>query len=242
MSKIPQVSATVDAGATAPGISPSSAPGPRGRRSAATLPGRPRGRPRKLDSELDEGNRRRLVIEGAARLFRIKGFAAASTRDIAAAAGMRGGSPFYHFESKNALLYVVMQEGMAQAAQSQQAALDRVPADAAPRERLRALIRNHFEVLLGPGSDFIPVMLYEWRSLNDAQREGISQLTGAYEAQWMPTLRALHEAGALKADPRTARLFIFGALNWSVQWFSPRGSQSLDGLTAQALALFTGEA
>ena len=203
---------------------------------------RPRGRPRKTHAELDEGNRRRLIIDGAARLFRTKGFAAASTRDIAAAAGMRGGSPFYHFESKNALLYVVMQEGMAQAARSQQAALDHVPADATPTERLRALIRSHFEVLLGPGSDFIPVMLSEWRSLTDAQREGIARLTAAYEAQWMPTLRALHKAGVLKADAGTARLFIFGALNWTVRWFSPRGARSLDGLTAQALALFTGDA
>ena len=203
---------------------------------------RPRGRPRKTHAELDEGNRRHLIIEGAARLFRAKGFAAASTRDIAAAAGMHGGSPFYHFESKNALLYVVMQEGMAQAARSQQAALERLPANAPAREQLRTLIRNHFEVLLGPGSDFIPVMLYEWRSLNAGQRAGISKLTGAYEAQWMPTLRSLHQAGNLTAEPRTARLFIFGALNWSVQWYSQRGSQSLDDLTTQALALFTGEA
>jgi len=206
------------------------------------VPSRPRGRPRKTHSELDEGNRRRLIIEGAARLFRAKGFDAASTRDIAAAAGMRGGSPFYHFESKSALLYVVMQEGMAQAAQSQQAALDRLPADAPPHERLRALIRNHFEVLLGPNGDFIPVMLYEWRSLTPEQRQGVAQVKDVYEAQWMPVLQALHGTGVLKADPATARLFIFGALNWSVQWFSPQGSLSLDGLTAQALGLFTGEA
>ena len=214
-------------------------------KSASKLPQsarRPRGRPRKTHAELDEGNRRHLIIEGAARLFRAKGFAAASTRDIAAAAGMHGGSPFYHFESKNALLYVVMQEGMAQAARSQQAALEHLPANAPARERLRTLIRNHFEVLLGPGSDFIPVMLYEWRSLNAGQRVGISKLTGAYEAQWVPTLLELHQDGNLAADPRTARLFIFGALNWSVQWYSRQGSQSLDDLTTQALALFTGEA
>lgn len=234
MRKILQRASAADAGATASGASPSSAP--------PLVGHRPRGRPRKTHAELDKGNRRRQIIEGAARLFRTKGFAAASTRDIAAAAGMRGGSPFYHFESKNALLYVVMQEGMVKAALSQQAALDRVPADASPRERLRALIRSHFEVLLGPGSDFIPVMLSEWRSLTDGQRKRIAKLTGAYEAQWMPTLRALHEAGALRAEAGTARLFIFGALNWTVRWFSPQGSQSLDGLTAQALALFTGDA
>ena len=36
--------------------------------------------------ELDDGNRRRALIEGAARLFRTQGFDATSTRDIAAAA------------------------------------------------------------------------------------------------------------------------------------------------------------
>jgi AcrR family transcriptional regulator len=49
---------------------------------------------------------------GAAKLFRRKGFDATSTRDIAAAVGMQSGSPFYHFKSKGALLYAVMEEGM----------------------------------------------------------------------------------------------------------------------------------
>ena len=203
---------------------------------------RGRGRPRKTPGELDDGNRRRQIIDGAARLFRSKGFDAASTRDIAAAAGMRSGSPFYHFESKSALLYVVMEEGMAHAAKSQQAALDRLPADASPRQQLRALVRSHFETLLGPQSDFIPVMLYEWRSLTAGQRQGIASIKDGYEAQWMPVLQALSDSGVLRAEPAVARLFIFGALNWAVQWFSPKGGKSIDELAAQALLLFIGEA
>ena len=208
----------------------------------ALSPEKPRrGRPPKLRTDSDEGNRRRQVIEGAARLFRAKGFDGTSTRDIAAAAGMRSGSPFYHFESKNALLYVVMEEGMAQASQSQAIALAALTPQAAPRERLRTLVRHHFEVLLGPSSDFIPVMLYEWRSLTPEQRTGIAQIKDGYEAEWTPVLEALHASGALKAEPIAARLFIFGALNWSVQWFSPRGALSLDEMTEQVLTLFVGD-
>lgn len=212
-----------------------------GQPAPQSQPTRARGRPRKTQSELDEGNRRQLIIEGAARLFRAKGFDAASTRDIAAAAGMRSGSPFYHFESKSVLLYVVMKEGMAQAARSQLAALARLPAHATAHERLRTLIRHHLEVLLGPDGDFIPVMLYEWRSLTSEQRLTIARLKDDYEAQWVPILQALHDSGALKARPGLARLFIFGALNWAVQWYSPNGPMTLDELTAQALTLFTGE-
>ncbi len=216
----------------------------------AEPPRRARGRPRKTADERDDGNRRQELIAGAARLFRQQGFAATSTRDIAAAVGMRSGSPFYHFESKEALLGAVMLEGMQGALKRQHGALARLPADAAPRERLRVLVRNHFDALLGPDSDFIPVMLYEWRSLNAAQRGEVNRLKDRYEADWVPELEALHAQGRLGADPALARLMIFGALNWSAQWYVPpsgrsakaRARASLDQLTESALQLFLKEA
>ena len=202
---------------------------------------RPRGRPRKAPEARDDGNRRQLIIDSAARLFRTQGFDATSTRDIAAAADMRSGSPFYHFESKNALLHAVVEEGLQRAVASQQQALQQLPADAPPRERLAALVRHHFEVLFGPEGDFIPVMLYEWRSLTPAQRASIARVKADYEAQWMPVLQALHGMGALQTEPALARLFILGALNWAVQWYRPGGRLSLDALTGQALRLFVGD-
>ena len=198
---------------------------------------RPRGRPRKTLDERDEGNRRQLIMDGAARLFRAQGFDAASTRDIAAAAGMRSGSPFYHFESKNALLYAVMEEGMQRAVRSQAQALMGL-GDAPPRARLAILVRHHCEILLGPAGDFVPVMLYEWRSLTPVQREAIAQIKAVYEAPWMPVLHALYDAGALRTEPGLARLFVFGALNWAVQWYRPEGRLSLDALAAHALLMF----
>src|SRR3569623_1613157 len=167
---------------------------------------RPRGRPRKTREELDDGNRRRDLLNSAAKRFRKRGFDATSTRDIAAAAGMQSGSPFYHFESKSALLFAVMEEGMRTAIARQQRALesagDRLPA----AQRLRVHVRNHFDVLLGPGSEFIPVML--------------------------------HAAGRLKAEVKLARLLIFGALNWSAQWYDRRKCASRGELADAALALF----
>ena len=228
---------------------PPLAPSPARQRKAAVSPPpaaeepprRPRGRPRKTAEELDDGNRRRKLMDAAAKLFLTQGFAATSTRDIAAAVGMHSGSPFYHFESKSALLFAVMNEGMATAVQSQQQALETLaqsrPA-ATARECLRVLIRHHFEVLLGPHSGFIPVMLYEWRSLTPAQRKSIARVKDTYEAAWMPTLQALASQKVLQADPAVARLFIFGALNWAVQWFAPKKGKSLDELTGDALALF----
>jgi len=206
--------------------------------NASTLPERrARGRPRKTADERNDGNRRQDLLRAAAHLFRHQGYAATATRDIATAAGMRSGSPFYHFESKQALLAAVMLEGMQRALRRQ--AAHTAPADAPLHEQLRALVRSHFEVLLGPDSDFVPVMLYEWRSLTPAQRADVHALRQRYEAAWLPVLQALHACGALRGEPSLARLMIFGALNWSVQWYEARsGGATLDDLTDTALQLF----
>lgn len=196
---------------------------------------RPRGRPRKTLDERDDGNRRLALISAAARLFRRHGFHATTTRDIASAVGMHSGSPFYHFKTKEALLHAVINEGM-QSALAQQAALP-LSADQ-PEQALSLLIRNHFGVLLGSRSDFIPVMLYEWRLLNTRQSNAVKRQQATYEALWLPVLHALKETGQLRAEVHLARLLIFGALNWSAQWYSARKASSLDDLTAAAMALF----
>lgn len=205
---------------------------------------RPRGRPRKTLDERDDGNRRHQLLHAAARLFRRKGFDATSTRDIAAAVGMRSGSPFYHFKSKDALLYAVMESGMHAAIERQRQAMEAAAAGQA-REllgQMRILIRTHFDILLGPGSDFIPVMLYESRALTARQRATLAKLQSDYEAAWIPVLEALHARGRLRGSVKFNRLFILGALNWSVQWFDAKKGATLDELTQEAMALFLQEA
>lgn len=205
-------------------------------------PRRPRGRPRKTAGERDDGNRRVELVNAAARLFRRKGFDGTTTRDIATAVGMHSGSPFYHFKSKGALLYAVMDEGMRSAILRQTAALELASAakpDAAAL--LRVLVRNHFDILLGPGSDFIPVMLYESRSITARQRTSLAKLQSDYESVWQPVLEALSIQGRLGCPVKLARLLIFGALNWSAQWFDAKKGASLDELADAAIALFIGD-
>lgn len=220
---------------------------PRSATPTDLLPKRPRGRPRKTEGERDDGNRRQDLLAAAARLFRHQGFDATSTRDIAAAVGMHSGSPFYHFKSKNALLFAVMQEGMHAALARQAQALQTVPlvpsdtaqaAPDSPSAQVRRLIRTHFDTLLGPGNDFIPVMLYESRALSTAQRSALAQLQADYEAVWTPVLQALYASGELQAPVKVSRLLILGALNWAVQWYDRDKGLSLDELTDAALALF----
>ncbi|MDP2742388.1 MAG: TetR/AcrR family transcriptional regulator [Hydrogenophaga sp.] len=195
---------------------------------------RPRGRPRKTPQERNEGNRRQDIVKAAAKLFRRNGFNGTSTRDIACAVGMHSGSLFCHFKSKDALLYEVMQEGM-RSALARQTIVLLAEHDAATT--LRQLIRSHFDMLLGPSSDFMHAVLYESRSLNTRQHNVIAKLQGDYEATWTPVLQELASTGCLQGEVSLARHLIFGLLNGSALWFNPKKGISIDALTDAVVAL-----
>jgi AcrR family transcriptional regulator len=209
--------------------------------ASPAAPKRPRGRPRKTPDERDDGNRRQALIMAAAALFRRQGFAATSTRDIAQSVGMHSGSPFYHFKSKDELLYAVMEAGMHSALARQAQALAALAPDSTARTQLHALVRAHFVTLLGPGNDFVPVMLYEHRSLDTQQRLALAQLQSQYEAAWSPVLEALHRNGQLGGTVKLARLLLLGALNWSVQWFDSKKSATVEDLAQACVDLFVKE-
>ncbi|HWH82010.1 MAG TPA: TetR family transcriptional regulator [Burkholderiaceae bacterium] len=200
-------------------------------------------RPRAAKAAAPEApdNRRADLVRVAARLFREKGFDGTTIRDIAHAVGMRSGSPFYHFANKHELLMAVMEEGLRQGLERTQDVLGGGAALPAA-ERFRQLVRTHYGILHDTGSDFIPVMLYDWRSLPAQYKRRIIELKDRYDAIWQRTLDELHAQGLLRADAKLARLMILGAINFSATWYraKPRGGAprfDLDELAAQTVAL-----
>jgi len=189
-------------------------------------------------------NRRGELVRAAAQLFREKGFEGTTIRDIAGAVGMQSGSPFYHFANKHELLMAVMEEGLRLGLERSRAVVEARGLTAV--ERFRQLVRAHYGILHETGSDFIPVMLYDWRSLPSPYRRRIVELKDRYDALWQATLDALHAEGRLGADARIARLMILGAINFSATWYRarPRGRAGvdLDTLAAETSALFLREA
>ena len=180
------------------------------------------------------GNRREALLRVCARLFREKGFDGTTIRDISAAAGMHSGSPFYHFASKQAMLLAVMEEGLAEGLRRSEAVLAR---RLAPREKFRRLVRSHLGTILDEGNDFIPVLLYDWRSLTPANRRRVIALKDRYDALWQRMLDELAKTGLIAGDPQFARLLILGAVNWTATWYRAGGRLSVDEIAAQAAKL-----
>lgn len=183
----------------------------------------------------NESNRREDLLRVSARLFREKGFDGTTIRDISNAAGMHSGSPFYHFKTKQDILVAVMEHGLAEGLRKTEEVM---ALDLSPEQKLQRLIRTQLGTILEDGSDFIPVLLYDWRSLSAANRRRVVALKDRYDALWQQVIDELHRAGSMPGDAQLARLLIFGAVNWIGTWYRPGGRLSLDEVTEGAMRLF----
>ena len=194
---------------------------------------RRRGRPRALLG--DDDSRRHQLLRASARLFREKGYDGTSVRDIAQATGLQSGSWVYHFPTKQDILVAVMEQGLVDA-------LARIEAIAAqelpPRRKFEALVRTHLDTLLAPGQDFIPVVLYEWRSLEAPARRRVTAPLKRYEALWRQAIEALQQSGDWPGRTRIDVLLLFGALNWMARWYQPGGEFDIDTLSRECVAFF----
>jgi AcrR family transcriptional regulator len=196
--------------------------------SPAIPPARKRGRP--VQSEND--SLRKDIIAHSAALFRKQGYANTTVRDIAAAVGIQPGSWFYHFKSKQEILLAVVEQGMGQSL----ADLETIASQSlAPRTAFKRLVRVHLHTLLAPDHAFIAVLLYEWRSLDQPGRARIIKLKDRYEKIWDEVIAALHRSGDWAMPTRFDRLLMFGALNWTAQWYKPGAGGSLEELAEQAV-------
>ncbi len=102
-------------------------------------------------------------------------------------------------------------------------------------------MRTHYGILHDSGSDFIAVMLYDWRSLPAQYKRRIIELKDRYDAIWQAVLDDLRREGRIVVDARLARLMILGAINFSATWYrsKPRSARrvDLDALAAETVAL-----
>ncbi|MEX1288680.1 MAG: helix-turn-helix domain-containing protein, partial [Acidimicrobiia bacterium] len=57
-------------------------------------------------------NGRTRILDEAARLFLAQGYAETTLRDIADAVGIKAGSIYYHFDSKERLLGEILDQGI----------------------------------------------------------------------------------------------------------------------------------
>ena len=185
----------------------------------------------KLTLIVETGDSRDGLLEAAGQLFRRKGFAATTVREIAEAAGVWPGSLHYYFPTKESILLALMEQGIASAEEGFRAALEEAED---PIERIRLAIRNHIRMLVG-NKHGTYVLLYEGRGLEGDARAAMVRLRDRYDAMWDGLLYQALGTGRLRKDldVRLTRLMILGAVNWMAQWYAAGKSRSADEIAEE---------
>jgi AcrR family transcriptional regulator len=181
---------------------------------------------------------RRRILDAAAKVFRDKGYAGARLTDIAAAAGMQAGSLYYHFASREELVEEVLRAGVQQADDFVRRSVKALPPDASASDRLRVAITSHLVTVLEIG-DYTSANIRIFAQVPEEirRRHLVDQRRfGAYLGK---LLEAAQEAGEIRTDVDLSviRMLIFGALNWTVEWYQPGGRVSAEEVAAEFLAM-----
>jgi AcrR family transcriptional regulator len=180
----------------------------------------------------DPSTPRGKLVQAAAHLFSSRGFDRTTVRDLAAMVGIQSGSIFHHFKSKDDILRAVMEEAIHYNLALMRAVLVGL---VDPRERLRALIRCELQAINGVSGEAMSVLVYEWRSLSPEGQQLILGLRDIYESIWLEVLQQVYEQGLVAVEPFILRRLLTGTLSWTVTWFRPEGSLTLDDLAEQTL-------
>ncbi|MBN8943179.1 MAG: TetR family transcriptional regulator [Rhizobiales bacterium] len=182
---------------------------------------RPRPRAEERPPKRAEASRQQ-ILDVAASLFRARGYTETSLRDIGAQVGMKAGSLYYHFASKEELAAEVLRIGVQRVHEAVASAVAGLGPEAPMKARIEAAIAAHLETLLVE-SDYTSAHIRCFPYVPPSLKTELSQARRDYETVWRGLL---DEASAAKAlapgiDPEVARLAILGALNWSLEWFDP---------------------
>jgi AcrR family transcriptional regulator len=161
------------------------------------------------------------LTEEAARQFAEHGYHGTSIGNLAKALGIQKASVYSHIGTKEDLLATIALAG----AEAFHAALDAVPEEAAPAERLRLALRAHLGVV-DRQLEVATVWLLEWRFLTGEARATFLTERRRYERRVRTLFTAAVRAGALRADLdiRHATLLFLSVGNWAYTWMTHRTS------------------
>ena len=184
-------------------------------------------------------SRKTQIEHTATALFRARGYAATSMRELATALGLEAGSLYSHIKSKEEILHRVC-FGLAAEffANFAQATAD---SSVTVATQLRQAIESHVRVLTRD-SAASAVFLHEWRHLSEPARAEFLALRDRYEAGFRTLITQGVAAGQLHTpDAAFAALTLLASLNWLPSWYRPEGKLSPDEIAHRlAEQLLTG--
>lgn len=166
-------------------------------------------------------SRKEQVIRKAAELFKEKGYAAASMRDLAQLLGIEAASLYSHIKSKEEILRSLCFDMAAEFRKSlEEVEKQDVPAS----EKLRNGIIGHIQVM-AKDLTASAVFMNEHRHLSQPYLRDFLLLRINYINRFKSIIEEGTRSGEFKRtiDKKLAVMTLFSSLNWMPMWYDPSG-------------------
>lgn len=163
--------------------------------------------------------RKEQVIRKAAELFREKGYAASSMRDLAQKLGIEAASLYSHIKSKEEILHSLCFD---MAAEFRKSLVEVEKLNVTASERLRLGIIGHVEVM-AKDLTASAVFMNEHRHLSQPYLRDFLLL----RINYINRFKAMIELGVKNNEfkpsinTKLAVMTLFSSLNWMPQWYDP---------------------
>ena len=195
--------------------------------------------PRRRDAEgtaAARAERRAELLATAAEVFASQGYSATTVRQVADAAGILGGSLYYHFDSKESMVDEILRTFLDEMWAGYEQVL---AAGLNARDTLEAIVVQSFHSI---DRHRPAVVLYQNESKHLATSERFHYLLDSqrrFEEMWLSLLDRGVKEGAFRADlDRTlVYRFIRDTVWVAANWYQRGGRLSADDIAKQYLAM-----
>jgi AcrR family transcriptional regulator len=162
-------------------------------------------------------DRREQILQAAQKLFADRGFRETNLNDVAVQLGFRRQAVYHYFQSKEDILYELIDRAGQAIATSAQPTLD---ADMPPAEKLAEVVRNHVRQLL-TNIDVFRIQFSELFKLNGERADGLRRDMAAYVHSIAKVIKAGQKDGSFIDIPAsTQALLILGMCNGTTDWYT----------------------
>ncbi len=178
------------------------------------------------------------VMDSAAKVLRLRGFAGTRLSEIADEAGLKPANIYYYFESREALIEKVMEVGVQRGFEAVRDAVETLGTDASPLERLKSAIRAHLQSNLAQ-DDYASATIRCLGQVPDDMRERQLAHERKFGHYWRMLIADCQAAGSVRSELHASvtRMLLLGMLNWAVEWYE-KGELSPEQVADHAVSLF----
>src|SRR4030081_2144395 len=181
--------------------------------------------------------KRESILRAATRVFARNGYFNSKVADIAAAAGVAGGTVYLYFKSKEEILHWIFDQNMAEAIAADRRLIDKL---SDPREKLRRIATLHLE-RLGADRDLAVVFQVELRGSTKFMEEFSAAGFAEYLGLLRSTLEEGQRAGVFRQElnAKVIAKILFGALDeMATNWILSKRRYKLGPMADQVLDIF----